>query len=244
MTHHRIATLALTASLLLTGPAFAVDEHHPPQGSGTAQTTQRPAPKPGAGPSAQQPGMPGDPGTMGQGGAVQGGMMGSGMMGMMGQGGMMGSGMTGMMGQGGMMGPGMMGMMGHGGGGCAGMMCDPAILHGSGIDRIEGRIAYLRAELKITDAQGRAWNDFAAALRTNAKKLGELRAPATAADAKPPTLTERLDQHERWLTARLEGTRAIKTAFNKLYGTFTDEQKKMAEELMAPAAGTMGAGMR
>jgi hypothetical protein len=32
------------------------------------------------------------------------------------------------------------------------------------IDRVEGRIAFLRAELKITDAQASAWDAFAAAL--------------------------------------------------------------------------------
>jgi hypothetical protein len=46
----------------------------------------------------------------------------------------------------------------------------------STIDDIEGRIAFLRAELKITDAQMSAWNTFADALRANAKKLGEVRA--------------------------------------------------------------------
>ena len=54
-----------------------------------------------------------------------------------------------------------------------GMMMGP----GSGmstIDHIEGRIAFLRAELKITDAQMSAWNAFADALRANARKLGEV----------------------------------------------------------------------
>ena len=55
----------------------------------------------------------------------------------------------------------MMGMMGPG----SGM---------STIDHIEGRIAFLRAELKITDAQMSAWNAFADALRANARKLGEV----------------------------------------------------------------------
>src|SRR4051812_15596108 len=36
------------------------------------------------------------------------------------------------------------------------------------IDRIEGRLAFLRAELKITEAQANAWNTFAEALRANA----------------------------------------------------------------------------
>ena len=44
------------------------------------------------------------------------------------------------------------------------------------IDRIEGRIAFLRAELKITEAQAGTWDAFADALRTNAQKLGQVRA--------------------------------------------------------------------
>ena len=47
------------------------------------------------------------------------------------------------------------------------------------IDRIEGRIAFLRAELKITESQASAWNAFADALRTNSQKLGQVRASMT-----------------------------------------------------------------
>ena len=112
------------------------------------------------------------------------------------------------------------------------------------IDRVEGRIAFLRAELKITEAQTGAWNAFADALRTNAQKLGQVRAAMTpqpgAAQPQAPTLAERLDLQERWLLARLEGTRAIKSAFTSLYGTLSDEQKKTADELLAPHMGMTG----
>ena len=37
------------------------------------------------------------------------------------------------------------------------------------LDHVEGRIAFLRAELKITDAQTSAWSGFADALRARAK---------------------------------------------------------------------------
>ena len=37
---------------------------------------------------------------------------------------------------------------------------------------VEGRIAYLKAELKITDAQAQQWNAFADALRQSAKAMG------------------------------------------------------------------------
>src|SRR6516225_10621386 len=73
------------------------------------------------------------------------------------------------------------------------------------IDRIEGRIAFLRAELNITEAQASAWNAFADAMRTNAKKLAEVRASMmpqpNAGQQQAPTMAERLDQEERWLVA-------------------------------------------
>jgi hypothetical protein len=112
------------------------------------------------------------------------------------------------------------------------------------IDRIEGRIAFLRAELNITEAQASAWNAFADAMRTNAKKLGQVRASMMpqpgAGQQQAPTMAERLDLQERWLFARLEGTRALKSAFTNLQGTLSEDQKKTADELLAPH---MGMGM-
>ncbi len=130
---------------------------------------------------------------------------------------------------------GMMRMMGMMGPGTAGMAT---------IDHVEGRIAFLRTELKITEAQTSAWNGFADALRTNAKKLGEVRASVMAQPAagqqQAPTMSERLDLQERWLLARLEGTRTIRSAFTKLYETLADDQKKSANEFLGPH---MGMGM-
>jgi hypothetical protein len=112
------------------------------------------------------------------------------------------------------------------------------------IDRVEGRIAFLRTELKITNAQANAWNAFADALRTNAKQLGEVRASMMSqmgtGQQQAPTLAEQLNLQEQWLVARLEGTRTIKSAFTNLYGVLSDEQKKTANELLGPH---MGMGM-
>ena len=122
----------------------------------------------------------------------------------------------------------MMGMMGRGTDGMA------------TIDRIEGRIAFLRAELKITDAQADAWNGFADALRTNARKLAEVRATMMPkpGDGQPASaLSARLDQQEQWLAARLDGTRAMKSTFAKLNEALSDDQKKTANDLLAPHMG-------
>jgi hypothetical protein len=105
------------------------------------------------------------------------------------------------------------------------------------IERVEGRIAFLRAELKITDAQTSAWNAFADALRANAQKLTAARPAMMPAAGGQQTLTERLDAQERWLTARLEGQRSIKAAFTPLFGTFSEEQKKTATEILGPHLG-------
>jgi len=128
---------------------------------------------------------------------------------------------------------GMMQMMGMTGRGMGGMAT---------IDRIEGRIAFLRAELKITDAQVDSWNGFADALRANARKLAEVRASMTPtpSDAPAPNLAARLEQQEQWLAARLDGTKAMKSAFVKLNDVLSDDQKKTANDLLTPHLG-MGA---
>ena len=127
----------------------------------------------------------------------------------------------------------MMGMMRSGAEtGCAGM-------GGMGtIDRVEGRIAFLRTELKITDTQSAAWNAFADTLRNNAKSLGEVRATMMSqAGTAPQSLVDRLTLQEKWLAARLEGTRAMKSALTNLAGTLSDDQKKTADQLLAPLMG-------
>lgn len=121
----------------------------------------------------------------------------------------------------------MMGMMGRGTDGMA------------TIDRVEGRIAFLRVELKITDAQADSWSGFADALRANARKLAEVRASITPKPGELPvsTLAARLEQQEQWLAARLEGTRAMKSAYIKLNELLSDDQKKTANDLLAPHLG-------
>src|SRR5215472_15674983 len=61
-----------------------------------------------------------------------------------------------------------------------------------------------------------------------------------AGQQQAPTMSERLDQQERWLLARLEGTRALKSAVTNLYGILSEDQKKTANELLALQ---MGMGM-
>jgi hypothetical protein len=210
MTRFTMATAFTVAALAV--PAWAQapaghDHSHPADSEKSAPATPAPAPSPSA--------------TAPQGGA---GMIGGGMgnMSMMNDMKNMMSNMSAMHSMGMMH---MMGMMGRGTDGMA------------TVDRIEGRIAFLRAELKITDAQADAWNGFADALRTNARKLAEVRA-AKPGDGQPASsLTARLDQQEQWLSARLDGTRAMKSALAKLNEALSDDQRKTANDLLAPHLG-------
>jgi hypothetical protein len=107
------------------------------------------------------------------------------------------------------------------------------------IDRVEGRIAFLRTELKITEAQTGAWDAFAESLRANAKKLGEVRGAMMARMNAAQQAPGRLGLQEQWLAARLEGTRAMLAAVTTLYAVLSDDQKKTANEILAPHMGMM-----
>ena len=123
-------------------------------------------------------------------------------------------------------------MMGAGGIGGMGMMSAMA-------GHVEGRLAFLKTELKITDAQLPLWNKFADALRNNAKTMGEVMRGGTASGGQSATLPERLATREKFLTARLDALRNLKAAVDPLYAALSDEQKKTADEIMLTPMGMM-----
>src|SRR5215475_10651648 len=92
--------------------------------------------------------------------------------------GMQGPGMQG--GAGGMMG--MMRMMGQDGMGRMSIMAG----------HVEGRLAFLKTELKITDAQLPLWNAVADATRTNAKSMSEMMSGGMMGGSQTATLPDKL----------------------------------------------------
>jgi LTXXQ motif family protein len=116
------------------------------------------------------------------------------------------------------------------------------------LDRIEGRLAFMKTELKITDAQAPQWNKVADAIRTSAKSMNDRMRSMWSADQKATTLLERLDVHEQFMTARLDEIKQLKGALQELYAVLGDEQKKEANNLVLPMMGMghhgmMGGGM-
>jgi hypothetical protein len=144
-----------------------------------------------------------------------------------------------------MMGPMMMGpMMGAG---PMMMMMDPT-------QHIEGRLAFLKTELKITDAQMPQWNAFADAMRANARRMGDMRNAMSGAmgpgrmmgpnmmSGQPGpglTLPERLDRAEKHMAAHLEMIGAMKGPTTQLYAALSEDQKRIADTLIHSAMGMM-----
>lgn len=111
-------------------------------------------------------------------------------------------------------------------------------------DHIEGRIAFLKAELKITDSELPQWNTFADALRNNARRVAEMRGLMMRGGmtGQPTTLAapDLLDRMEKMITAMLEVVRSGKAALGPLYAVLSDEQKKVADTLLRGPMGMMG----
>lgn len=203
------AAVALAASVSLASAQTAqnADPHHP--GTAGAAVTQV---QPSAPPSSQSPVArgPAERGTM----PMQPGAM-PGRQSMM-----MGGDMAQMMAMMQMMRGGMMTM----GMGPPGMQP---------FRHIEGRIAFYKVELKITDAQAPQWNAFADALRSNATRLQQaMMAPATETKG-VVAAPEQMERRIAMLTAQLDSMQAVLAVAKPLYAVLTDEQKKIADELMA-----------
>ena len=120
----------------------------------------------------------------------------------------------------GMMGPRGMGYGGPGSwmmgqGGFSQAMCNVMANH------IEGRLAYINAELKITEAQGSLWNAYAAAARDNANAM---RAHCTTMMSKrSANLPDRLEQHEQLMAVQLDAVRAMNKSLKPLYAALSDD---------------------
>jgi hypothetical protein len=160
------------------------------------------------------------PGCPGMGGMGMGTMAGKGMHGMTGSQAMGQDMMTGMpMGMGmGMMRPGMM------------MAGTPAM--------VDERLAALKTELAITDAEAEVWNAYASAVKNRASTMQNMHASMMQA-MQSGTAPDRVDVHIKHMTAMLEAMKALKPATEDLYRVLNAEQKKKADTLLGAGCGMM-----
>jgi hypothetical protein len=98
---------------------------------------------------------------------------------------------------------------------------------------LEGRLAFLKTELAITDAQLPQWNAFADALRASAKDMRETMANMMQSGM-PAAAPARADAMVGTMAARLEGVKKTAAAAKALYATLSDAQRATADELCCP----------
>jgi hypothetical protein len=102
---------------------------------------------------------------------------------------------------------------------------------------IEGRLAFLKTELKITDAQLPLWNAFAQAMRDDST-MQAMPHPMMEMN-KAAMLPDKLAERETMLAGRLEAVRKLKAAADPLYAALTADQKKTADDIMLGPMGMM-----
>ncbi|MGE0232466.1 MAG: Spy/CpxP family protein refolding chaperone [Flavobacteriaceae bacterium] len=112
------------------------------------------------------------------------------------------------------------------------------------VDRIDGRLAFMKTELKITDAQEAAWQRFANTVRettqSHNEQMREMMSRYFGEDADEVSLPDSLDYQEAHLAQRLEEIRNLREAVEALYAVLGEEQKKAASEVVIPLMGGMG----
>jgi periplasmic protein CpxP/Spy len=96
---------------------------------------------------------------------------------------------------------------------------------------VDGRIAFLKAELKITPAQETQWQEVAAAMRDNASSLDQ--AITTARQNRGPMdAIQRLEARAQFARLHADNDARLLAAVKPLYASLSPEQQEMANELL------------
>ncbi|MDP1736499.1 MAG: Spy/CpxP family protein refolding chaperone [Caulobacter sp.] len=123
-------------------------------------------------------------------------------------------------------------------------MMDMGPMHCMGLS--DQRLSSLKAELNITDRQLRAWNAFAATVRTDAHPMpagmtmpmpmkpgdrpGMMGGDGMMAMMMSKPLPERLAHHESMMKEHLKALQKVRAAVSGLYRVLTPEQRAMADK--------------
>lgn len=101
---------------------------------------------------------------------------------------------------------------------------------GMPFEHIEGRIAYLKAELKITEAQTAPWNAYAESMRSNADAMKTMHAAMTK-EPMATSLPDRLAAKKKMASSHLAAVDKMEAAAKPLYAALSEEQRKMIDQM-------------
>jgi periplasmic protein CpxP/Spy len=98
---------------------------------------------------------------------------------------------------------------------------------------VDGRIAFLKAELKITPDQEAQWQQVAGAMRDNAKALDQ--AVTTARQSRDTMdAVQRIQLRGEFAKMRADNDARLLAAFKPLYASLSPEQQRVANQLVEP----------
>ena len=100
---------------------------------------------------------------------------------------------------------------------------------------VETHIRDLHKKLQITDAQKPQWDALAQVMRDNAQKMADLE-KRRAADAKSMTAVDVVKSYSEVIDAHEDGMKKFIPAFEDLYNSMSDSQKKIADSLFRSRA--------
>jgi periplasmic protein CpxP/Spy len=98
---------------------------------------------------------------------------------------------------------------------------------------VEQRINQLHAELKITPELESKWNAVAQAMRDNAANMEKLVAEKRQRAPQNMTAVQDLQTYQEFTQTHLDGLKNLTSAFQSLYDSMSDQQKKNADEVFA-----------
>jgi len=101
---------------------------------------------------------------------------------------------------------------------------------------VDGRIAFLKAELKITPAQETQWQQVATAMHENANALDQAISTARGQRGTMDAV-QRLALREQFAKVRAENDARPLTAFKPLYASLSPDQQQAANDLVVPHHG-------
>ena len=114
---------------------------------------------------------------------------------------------------------------------------------GMPFEHVEGRIAYLKAELGITGAQSAPWAAFADAMRADAAAMRaaheEMAKGGTMKDAMPAALPDRFAAQRKMMSARIAMLDRMEAGATPLYAVLSAEQRKVMDQAMPGPMGMM-----
>ena len=112
------------------------------------------------------------------------------------------------------------------------------------MERVEHRINELHRRLKITPAQEAAWSTFAGVMRENAERMETTFATNASADV-TISAPDHMREYAKIAEAHAQDVDKLVPAFDQLYGIFSADQKKNADDIFrnyAERSGRRGRG--